>query len=80
MLLLLPPAACVQFSPTREGCTLRLSNPLYSHFHSHCAAPICLFVQFSPTREGFLRFMVESKVVYEAFEKIMAEAPVAYCE
>ncbi|PSC74963.1 heme oxygenase [Micractinium conductrix] len=33
---------------------------------------------FEPTREGFLQFMVESKVVYEAFEEIMAAAPVPY--
>lgn len=36
--------------------------------------------QFAPTREGFLRFMVESKVVYDAFEDIMQQAPVDYCE
>lgn len=36
--------------------------------------------QFAPTREGFLRFMVESKVVYDTFEDIMHQAPVEYCE
>lgn len=33
---------------------------------------------FAPTREGFLRFMVESKVVYDTFEDIMHQAPVEY--
>lgn len=33
---------------------------------------------FAPTREGFLQFMVESKVVYEAFDAIIQQAPVAY--
>jgi len=33
-----------------------------------------------PTKEGYLRFLIESKVVYEAFEDIMANAPVPQCE
>ncbi|PRW33603.1 heme oxygenase isoform B [Chlorella sorokiniana] len=33
---------------------------------------------FEPTREGFLNFMVESKVVYDAFEDIMREAAVPF--
>lgn len=35
------------------------------------------FQAWVPTRAGFLAFMVESKVVYEEFERILSEAPVA---
>ena len=39
-----------------------------------------MLVQWVPTRAGFLAFMVESKVVYEEFERILSEAPVASCK
>jgi len=32
--------------------------------------------KFAPTREGYLRFLAESKVVYETLERIVKEAPV----
>lgn len=58
------------------GCR-RQGSPGLSTWPS---APAALVLQFAPTREGFLRFMVESKVVYDAFEDIMQQAPVDYCE
>lgn len=31
-----------------------------------------------PTKEGYLRFLIESRAVYEAFEDIMVSGPAAY--
>jgi hypothetical protein len=36
-------------------------------------------VQWAPTREGYLSFLAESKVMYEALESIVAEAPHESC-
>eukprot|EP00891_Asterochloris_glomerata_P001087 jgi/Astpho2/1087/e_gw1.00019.8.1_t len=33
------------------------------------------FQQWKPTKEGFLRFLVESKVVYDTIERVIQEAP-----
>lgn len=44
------------------------------------ARPPAACPQFAPTRPGFLHFMGESKVVYEAFEEILDQAAVPYCE
>ena len=33
------------------------------------------FELFNPTREGFMRFMVESRIVYQAFEDVVHHAP-----
>ena len=38
------------------------------------------FLQWEPTQEGYLRFLVESKVVYDALEQIVQNAPVPECE
>jgi len=37
-------------------------------------------MQWVPTREGYLQFLAESKVMYEALETIMAEASHDSCE
>ncbi len=37
-------------------------------------------LQWEPTREGYLRFLVESKLVYDALEQIVQQAPVPECE
>jgi len=36
---------------------------------------VSFFLQFVPTKQGYLRFMEESKVVYDAFESIVASDP-----
>ncbi len=37
-------------------------------------------MQWKPTKEGFLRFLVESKVVYDTIERVIQEAPRPECE
>ena len=37
-------------------------------------------IQWQPTREGYLKFLVESKVVYDALEQIVQQAPVSECK
>lgn len=37
-------------------------------------------MQWQPSREGYLRFLTESKVVYETLEGIVAEAHHPDCE
>lgn len=37
-------------------------------------------MQWQPTREGYLRFLTESKQVYDTVESIIAEAPFPECE
>lgn len=36
--------------------------------------------KWEPSVDGYLRFLVDSKLVYETLEKIVEEAPVDYCE
>ena len=36
--------------------------------------------QWQPTREGYLKFLVESKVVYDALEQVVQQAPVPECK
>lgn len=61
----------------REGCLQRPAErfPLLAAPSRTAALP-----QFVPTREGFLAFMVESKVVYDAFEDIARQAVQPECE
>ncbi len=42
--------------------------------------PAATLLQWEPTREGYLRFLVESKLVYDALEQIVQQAPVPECE
>ena len=42
--------------------------------------PAANLLQWEPTREGYLRFLVESKLVYDALEQIVQQAPVPECE
>ena len=42
--------------------------------------PAAILLQWEPTREGYLRFLVESKLVYDALEQIVQQAPVPECE
>jgi hypothetical protein len=81
--------------PTRESCfasaTSRL-NDFVSFFClislvdglSSCLITCCTWCcgvwQWQPTREGYLRFLVESKVVYDTLEQIVAEASHPECE
>ena len=37
-------------------------------------------MQWQPSREGYLRFLTESKAVYDTMENIIAEAPFPECE
>lgn len=37
-------------------------------------------MQWQPTREGYLKFLVESKLVYDALEQVVQEASVPECE
>lgn len=37
-------------------------------------------LQWQPTREGYLRFLVESKLVYDALEQIVQQASVPECK
>ena len=39
-----------------------------------------MVLQWQPTREGYLRFLTESKQVYDTVESIIAEAPFPECE
>lgn len=34
-----------------------------------------MLMQFVPTKQGYLRFMEESKIVYDAFEDVVANNP-----
>lgn len=36
--------------------------------------------QWMPTKEGYLRFLIESRAVYLAFEDIMANSPNTTCK
>jgi len=36
--------------------------------------------KWEPSVEGYLKFLVDSKVVFDTMERIVDEAPVAYCE
>lgn len=36
-------------------------------------------LQWMPTKEGYLRFLIESRAVYLAFEDIMANSPNTTC-
>lgn len=36
--------------------------------------------KWEPTIEGYLKFLVDSKLVYDTLEGIVEEAPIPYCE
>lgn len=42
--------------------------------------PTATLLQWKPTREGYLRFLVESELVYDALEQIVQQASVPECE
>ena len=66
--------------PLSVPCTV---HRLPSRPHSKPIRPSAHLAQFAPTRAGFLRFMAESKVVYDTFEGIaqQQEGPhAAFCE
>ena len=37
-------------------------------------------LQFTPSREGYLRFLAESKAVYDVLEKVVQDAPKPECK
>ena len=45
-----------------------------------CVAEHNTLSQWEPTREGYLKFLVESKQVYEVLEQIVQQAHVSECE
>ena len=48
---------------------------IYSLLLLTCCFLIFTIMQWTPTKESYLRFLIESKSVYEAFEDIMANSP-----
>ena len=53
------------------------------HLHRYrCTGPLKALhpVQWQPTREGYLRFLVESKEVYNTLESIVADAQHSHCK
>ena len=54
-----------------EGLCARKSSNAYA---------LALLLQWQPTRDGYLKFLVESKVVYDALEQVVQQAPVPECK
>lgn len=67
-----PDAAC--------SCAPAACFPAAQSQHCDLTPPHCACLQWQPSRRGYLRFLTESKQVYDKLEGIVAEAPFPECE
>ena len=63
-----------------SGCSQAWEMAGRSRFKHCLLSPSIPLMQWKPTKEGFLRFLVESKVVYDTIERVIQEAPRPECE
>ena len=79
----------------REGSRPESENPVQqvrvqtdcgmsSHCQRHCGQVLTdnkvRALQWTPSRPGYLRFLAESKAVYDVFEQVVEEAPKPECD
>lgn len=64
----------------RRKWKFRRLVPGVSRWFRRPTLPCCALLQWQPTREGYLKFLAESKTLFETLEDIVLAAPHPDCE